>query len=163
MFVLKNIDFFLQDLYNNLYDSAYVNFSSSIPCSLLEEFASITSSQNTSQMISQVYDQYLNFVVLEQDLFSLRLPDVYYTLNHHSVSESTIESIVDKISSGILSVLVTIGVIPIIRCPSGNASEMVAQKLSRRLRDYLLNTRSARFSNSSSFCPYRRPGIFKVY
>ncbi|CCJ31315.1 unnamed protein product [Pneumocystis jirovecii] len=145
------------DLYNNLYDSAYVNFSSSIPCSLLEEFASITSSQNTSQMISQVYDQYLNFVVLEQDLFSLRLPDVYYTLNHHSVSESTIESIVDKISSGILSVLVTIGVIPIIRCPSGNASEMVAQKLSRRLRDYLLNTRSARFSNSSSFCPYRRP------
>ncbi|KAG5513411.1 hypothetical protein PMAC_001475 [Pneumocystis sp. 'macacae'] len=154
---LENIQKISQDLYNNLYDSAYVNFSSSIPCSLLEEFASITSSQNTSQMISQVYDQYLNFVVLEQDLFSLRLPDVYYTFNHHSVLETTIEHIVDRISIGILSVLVTIGVVPIIRCPSGNASEMIAQKLSRRLRDYLLNTKSTRISNSSSFCPYRRP------
>ncbi|KAG4304443.1 hypothetical protein PORY_002153 [Pneumocystis oryctolagi] len=153
---LENIQRISQDLYNNLYDTVYVNFSSSIPCSLLEEFASITSSQNTSQMVSQVYDQYLNFVVLEQDLFSLRLPDVYYAFNHHSTSKSTIEHIVDKISIGILSVVVTMGVVPIVRCPRGNAAEMVAQNLSRRLHDYLLNIKNTPLSKSYA-SSYRRP------
>ncbi|EMR09704.1 hypothetical protein PNEG_01891 [Pneumocystis murina B123] len=154
---LENIQKISRDLSNNLYDTIYVNFLSSIPRSLLEDFASITSSQNTTEMVSQVYDQYLNFVVLDQDLFSLCLPNTYYTFNHHSVSESAIEEIVDKISTGILSVLITLGVVPIIRCPSNNASEMIAQKLSRRLRDYILNTKSNTVFNSSSSSCYRRP------
>lgn len=148
-----------KDLSSNLYDTIYVNFLSSIPRSLLEDFASITSLQNTTEMVSQVYDQYLNFVVLDRDLFSLCLPNTYYTFNHHSVSESAIEEIVDKISTGILSVLVTLGVVPIIRCPSNNASQMISQKLSRRLRDYILNTKNDAVFNSSSSSSscYRRP------
>ncbi|KAG5438224.1 hypothetical protein PCANB_003075 [Pneumocystis canis] len=153
---LQNIQKISQDLSNHLYDSVYINFSSSIPCTLLEQFASMTSLQNTSKMVSQVYDHYLNFVVLEKDLFSLRLPDVYFTLNHHSVSEAAIKEIIDKISTGILSVLITMGVVPIIRCPSGNAPEMIAEKLSRRLRDYILNTKNTAFYNSSS-ASYSRP------
>ncbi|KTW28144.1 hypothetical protein T552_02003 [Pneumocystis carinii B80] len=155
---LENIQKISRDLSNNLYDTIYVNFLSSIPRSLLEDFASITSSQNTTEMVSQVYDQYLNFVVLDQDLFSLCLPNTYYTFNHHSVSESAIEEIADKISSGILSVLITLGVVPIIRCPSNNASEMIAQKLCCKLRDYILNTKSdPTFNSSSSSSCYRRP------
>lgn len=39
-----------------------------------------------------------------------------------------------------------IGVIPIIRCPKGNAAEMVAQKLDRKLRDHILNNKDNLFS-----------------
>lgn len=40
------------------------------------------------------------------------------------------------------------GQLPIIRCPRGNAAEMVARKLDSRLRDHLLSTSSSRSSGS---------------
>lgn len=43
----------------------------------------------------------------------------------------------DEIVDSLFSVLVTAGVIPIIRSPRNNAAEMVAQKLDQKLRDHL--------------------------
>lgn len=40
------------------------------------------------------------------------------------------------------------GVIPIIRCPKGAAAEMVAQRLDRKLRDHILNSKDNLFSNA---------------
>ena len=48
------------------------------------------------------------------------------------------------------------GVIPIIRCPRGNAAEMIATKLDSKLRDHAMNSRANLFSNSSS--NLQRPG-----
>ena len=49
---------------------------------MLEDFAAQIASSGTSESIEQVYDQYLNFVVSEPNLFSLGMgKDVYYTMN----------------------------------------------------------------------------------
>jgi sec1 family domain-containing protein 1 len=48
---------------------------------------------------------------------------------------------VDRIVSGLFSVVVTMGSIPIIRCPKGAAAEMVAIRLDRKLRDHVLNSK----------------------
>lgn len=137
----ENINAISADLQKNLYDTAYVNFLSSVPRALLEDFAALTAQNNTSERISQVYDQYLNFVVSEPDLFSLNLKDVYYTLNSAQAADTTIEQTIDKVVGGLFSVAVTMGTIPIIRCPKGNAAEIIAQKLDRKLRDHVLNSR----------------------
>jgi hypothetical protein len=137
----ENINAISADLSKNLYETAYVNFLSSIPRPLLEDFAALTAQNNTSAKIAQVYDQYLNFVVSEPDLFSLHLKDAYYTLNSAQAAESAIESTIDRIVGGLFSVVVTMGSIPIIRCPKGNAAEIIAQKLDRKLRDHVLNSR----------------------
>ncbi|KAL2312011.1 Protein sly1 [Schizosaccharomyces pombe] len=139
----ENIELIIEDLSKGLYESAYVCFSSTISRALLEQFAELASKTNTSHMIHQVYDQYLNYVVLESDFFSLQLPKIFHTFHNPSSDEALINSRVQDIVNGLFSVIVTLGTIPIIRCPQGSAAEMVAQKLNQRLKDHLMNTKDA--------------------
>ncbi|KAL7275081.1 Vesicle trafficking between the ER and Golgi [Rhizina undulata] len=153
----ENINAMSADLAKNLYETAYVNFLSSVPRALLEDFAASTAHNNTSEKIAQVYDQYLNFVVSEPDLFSLNLNDVYYTLNSAQAADTAIEQTIEKVVGGLFSVAVTMGTIPIIRCPKGNAAEIIAQKLDRKLRDHILNSRENNLfsaSRTSSTSPH---------
>jgi hypothetical protein len=45
------------------------------------------------------------------------------------------------------------GSIPIIRCPKGNAAEIIAQKLDRKLRDHVLNSRDNNLFSGRSSSP----------
>lgn len=138
---------------------------------LLEDFATETANAGTSEHIAQLYDQYLNFIVAEPDLFSLGMQKehTYWALNSAKTSDAELDRVVDKIVSGLFSVVVTmgrvdrslfcdlradagIGVIPIIRCPKGAAAEMIAARLDRKLRDHILN------SKDNLFSPSARPG-----
>ena len=67
------------DALHSLYDRFYLNFSSSIPRLFLEDFAS-----GTLNRISKVHDQYLEFVTLEDNLFSLSKKSTYVKLNDPS-------------------------------------------------------------------------------
>jgi sec1 family domain-containing protein 1 len=98
-----------QDLQRRLYDSVYINFLSSLPRPLLEDFATQVAASNTAYLVSQIFDQYLNFIVTEENLFSCGVPDVYYTLNHPVVAETVIEETVNRIVSSLFSVAVTLG------------------------------------------------------
>ncbi|EME82653.1 uncharacterized protein MYCFIDRAFT_80285 [Pseudocercospora fijiensis CIRAD86] len=146
-----NLQRITQDLQNGLYSPAYVNFLSSIPRPLLEDFATQTAEAGTSESISQVYDQYLNFIVSEPNLFSLGMgKETYWTMNSAQTSDEEIDNNVDRIVSGLFSVAVTMGTIPIIRCPKGGAAEMIAAKLDRKLRDHILNAKDNLFSAKSA-------------
>lgn len=106
----ENLNIIASDLANGLYSSAYVNFLSSISRPVLEDFAAQIASGGTSESIEQVYDQYLNFVVSEPNLFSLGMgKDVYYTMNSAQTSDEEIDAKVDRIVSGLFSVAVTMG------------------------------------------------------
>lgn len=132
-----NLQKITRDLHSQLYESASVNFVSPLPRQLLETFAA--DNVATASQITQVYDHYLNYVVSEANLFSLALPNIYSELASPKMDEDSLNAIVDQIVSGLFSVVVTQGEIPIIRCPRGNAAEMVAQKLDSKLRDHVNN------------------------
>ncbi|CAG8980953.1 hypothetical protein HYALB_00003812 [Hymenoscyphus albidus] len=144
----SNLQAITNDLSRGLYSPAYINFLSSIPRPLLEDFARQTAEAGTSESISQFYDQYLNFIVGEPDLFSLglRKENAYWALNSGKTTEEQLEHVVDKIVSGLFSVMATMAVMPIIRCPKGAAAEMIATKLDRKLRDHILNSKDNLFS-----------------
>ena len=105
-----NVQGITSDLSQGLYTPAYVNFLSSIPRPLLEDFAAEIAASGAAEHIAQVYDQYLNFIMAEPDLFSLGLgSDAYWKINSGQTSDEDLDAIVDKIVSGLFSVSVTMG------------------------------------------------------
>lgn len=146
----ENIKKICEDLNRNLYDSYYINFTSTIPRPVLEEFATTTITDNTSELVNQVYDQYLNFICTNPNVFSLNQPQTFINLNSPTATESLIDETVDKTVNALFSVIVTMGVIPIIRCPRGNAAEIIANKLDSKLRDHVMNSRTNLFSDNNT-------------
>lgn len=109
----QNLQGITDDLRKGLYSPAYINFLSSLPRVLLEEFASQTVAAGTSENIAQIFDQYLNFIVAEPDLFSLGMQKAhtYWALNSAKTSDEELEAVVDRIVSGLFSVVVTMGML----------------------------------------------------
>lgn len=135
----QNIDIIGRDVASGLYSSWSLNFTRPLSRELLEDLAAKT--LNTSARINQVYEQFLQFNVLEPDVFSLELQNTYKLLSDAKTSEQDIEHRVAQIVDGIFCVLMTLGVVPVIRASRGNAAEMVAQLLDERLRSFLINKR----------------------
>ncbi|XP_019150733.1 PREDICTED: SEC1 family transport protein SLY1 [Ipomoea nil] len=153
----SNVQRIVSDASKSLYDSFHLNFSSSIPRPLLEDLASGTISSDSIQRISKVHDQYLEFVTLEDNLFSLANKNCYVQLNDPSAGDKEIEEIIEKVVSGLFCVLATLSVVPIIRCPRGGPAEMVASLLDQRLRDHLL-AKNNLFSEGGNFASsFQRP------
>lgn len=141
-----NLQMITSDLSRNLYSPAYINFISSVPRLQLEDFAQQTVTSETTEHIAQIYDQYLNFIVSEPDLFSLGMKGAYGTLNSNKLTDQELDQTVDRIVSGLFSVVVTLGSMPIIRSEKGGPAETVAAKLDRKLRDHVLNSKTNLFS-----------------
>ena len=157
---LANIQLICSDLAKGLYSPAYVNFISSVPRPLLEDFAAQIATTNTAENIAQVYDQYLNFIVAEPDLFSLGMgKESYWTFSSAKAEEDVQDADIDRIVSGLFSVSVTMGSVPIIRCPQSELAKMIATKLDRKLRDHVLNSKDNLFtkSNTSAYTTPSRP------
>ncbi|KAK5662733.1 hypothetical protein OQA88_6140 [Cercophora sp. LCS_1] len=160
-----NLQAITNDLQKGLYGSAYVNFLSSIPRPLLEDFAAQAATSGTSEQIAQIFDQYLNFIVTEPDLFSLGMQKqhTYWALNSAKTKDEELDGVVDRVVSGLFSVVVTMGLTCQIRCPRGAAAEMIATKLDRKLRDHILNSKDNLFSSqtrpssSAAGAPASRP------
>ncbi|KAJ5115756.1 Sec1-like protein [Penicillium angulare] len=149
-----NIQAITHDLSHGLYSPAHVNFLSSVPRPLLEDFASQIATSGASEHVAQVFDQYLNFIVAEPDLFSLGMGNnAYHKINSPKTTDDELDSIVDKVVSGLFSVSVTMGSIPVIRCPKGGAAELIATKLDRKLRDHILNSKDNLFSGNQRSLP----------
>ncbi|KAL6211120.1 hypothetical protein ACLB2K_016348 [Fragaria x ananassa] len=152
-----NIQRIIADTSNLLYDSFHLNFSSVIPRPLLEELASGAVNSDSIHRISKVHDQYLEFVTLEDNLFSLAQKSSYVQLNDPSAGDREIEEIIEKIVSGLFCVLATLAVVPIIRCPRGGPAEMVASALDQRLRDHLLSKNNLFTEGGNFVSSFQRP------
>ncbi|KAI8048060.1 Sec1-like protein [Gilbertella persicaria] len=137
---LENIKRICEDLNRNLYDSYYINFCSTVPRHVLEEFATKTITDNTSDMVNQVYDQYLNFICTNPNVFSLYQPHAFISLNNPTATEALIEETLDKAVNALFSVIVTMG----------NAAESIAIKLDSKLRDHVMNSRTNLFSSDAN-------------
>ena len=91
-----------------------------------------------------MYDQYLNYITLEDNLFTLEIPKVIGRLFTSNESASTV---IDNTASGIFSVLMSFGCCaPIICSPSSDESfsftKGICGKLESRIKNHLINTKS---------------------
>ena len=109
----ENIQAICRDFNNQLYESYYLNFISAISRHKLEDIASAAIQSNCVQQVSKVFDQYLNFISLEDDMFTLRHQDrdsiSYYAINKGDVKDTEMEHIMDTVVDSLFSVFVTLG------------------------------------------------------
>jgi 3D (Asp-Asp-Asp) domain-containing protein len=159
----ENIKRICQDFKNQLYDSFYLNFITPISRTKLDTLAQTAFQANVTANICKIFDQYSNFVSLEDELFVLKEHDKdsinYYAINRGDVDEDQMDKVMNDIVDGLFSVFVTLGVVPVIRCPKGNAAEMVSLKLEKRLRENLQDSRNNLFvgDNIDLLMPRPRP------
>lgn len=148
----ENVERICQDLTNHLYDSYYLNFIAPISRSKLETIADASLLSNSAVNVRKIYDQYLNFIALEDDLFILRESEKqlvsYYAVN--KTNELEVNAAIDNIVECLFSVLVTLNIIPIIRCPKNGAAEEVAVKLTKKIRETLRDSRNYLFDNKDT-------------
>lgn len=140
---VENISIIIDDLQNDKYDGFYINFTSSVKRELLEDLAKKVSLCGKGHKIKQVFDQYIDFIVTEPNLFSLDIVRTFTQFNSPSTSEDEIHLLANKIADGLLASLVTMNSVPIIRCPRNGPAELVATQLDVKLRDFLSNSKGA--------------------
>lgn len=145
---LENVSAIIKDIENDQYSSFYINFTSSLSRSLLEDFAKRVATTGKADRIKQVWDQYLDFMVTEPNLFSLECPNIYTKFNSPKTSEDDINAQVEIIAQGLFSEIVTMGPIPIIRANRNGPAELISQRLDQKLRDHVINTRQQHSSAS---------------
>lgn len=142
-----------QDFHKGLYDIYHLNFISPISRQRLEDLASAALQSSCVANIHKVYDQYVNFISLEDDMFILKQQNSdnlsYYAINKGDVKDTEMDSILDSIVDSLFSVFVTSGTVPIIRGPKGNAAELVARKLDKKLRENLFDARNNLFNSEA--------------
>uniref|UniRef100_A0A8C6TSL2 Sec1 family domain-containing protein 1 n=1 Tax=Neogobius melanostomus TaxID=47308 RepID=A0A8C6TSL2_9GOBI len=159
----ENIDRICQDLRNQLYEAYYLNFISAISRSKLEDIASAALAATAVTQVNKVYDQYLNFITLEDDMFILCHQNKelisYHAINRTDIQDTDMEAIMDTIVDSLFCFFVTLGAVPIIRCPRGNAAEVVAVKLDKKLRENLRDARNSLFTadNTAGQFSFQRP------
>ncbi|KAI5970329.1 SLY1 [Candida margitis] len=151
----ENISTIIHDLNDDKYDTYYINFTSHLPRDLLEEFAKQVALSGKASRIKQVWDQYLDFVVTEPNLFSLNLSSIFTIFNTSQTKEETIHDLVGTIADGLLSLIISMDVVPIIRAQQHGPAEFVAQELDLKLREYLSNAKS--LGNDHSTALTQRP------
>ncbi len=138
-----------EDMRAGLYGAYYFNFVSPIQRQRLEDLAGAAIQANAVQQVRKLYDQYVNFVCLENEMFTLKHQSSsslsYYALNRSGVDDAEMEGMLNQIVDSLFAVCVTLGTIPIIRCPKGNAAEAVAQRLDRKIRENLRDARNTLF------------------
>lgn len=137
----ENIDKVIKDMVNNMYGSYYINILSYMSDENFEYFAKECVKNNIVSCVSRITDRYLKFISLSSTTFSLNIPNSFKIL--HETNDTLIETMIDKITEGLISFLVTLGVVPIIRVSSNpsSPSKTIAHKLHKKIYE-LLNMRT---------------------
>lgn len=150
----ENVERICEDISNNTYDYYYLNFISTLPRSKMELIVEAALLANATSNIRKIYDQYLNFIALEDDLFVLRESQKhmisFHAINRSEASEREISTTIDYVVDCLFSVFETLNTIPIIRSPRGGSAELVADKLAKRMSEALRDSRSSLFDSKES-------------
>jgi len=134
----ENIDILCKDCENDLYESVYINFcGSNYKRELLEDMATQMVQTESTNKVTKLFDQFLNFHCVESNFFSLGLNRSLLSMYDPTLSEEQIMDQLDAIASGIASVVLTMGATPLLACTRGGnqPASMVAQRVEKRLRN----------------------------
>ncbi|CAM9320577.1 unnamed protein product [Sphacelaria rigidula] len=148
------------DAGKRLYSNLYINLSSKLERPLMELLARETLAKGSVDMISKIYDQNLEFVSLEQRLFSLDRPGSYVQYNDPRQSDH-VEAYMKSMASALFGVLATAGGVPIIRALPGGPAQMMSELLSKQISDHLMGGGTA--FKAAGAAGFQRPVVVVMH
>eukprot|EP00916_Digyalum_oweni_P004073 GHVL01007242.1.p1 GENE.GHVL01007242.1~~GHVL01007242.1.p1 ORF type:complete len:597 (-),score=91.09 GHVL01007242.1:949-2673(-) len=145
----ENILRITEDCRKRLYETFYVNFVSSVSRDLLELLAEGVAKSGNLRSISKVVDRYGGFASLSPTTFSLNSPDTYAIFHKSGVDDQIVNQHMNNIVNGLLSVIITLGCLPVIRAPPGDAAFAIATALEARLKELLSHRELSSIANNN--------------
>lgn len=130
-----NIDRISEDCARRLYRSFSIHFSTRVERALLERLAHNLASSGSVNLISNIFDEYLEVISLEPYLFTLNIRDSFVAYNDPDMNESAIRSHIASLTAGLLSAVRVLGVLPYIRASPSGPSQMLANEFCSALRE----------------------------
>ncbi|KAJ6251936.1 sec1 family domain-containing protein [Anaeramoeba flamelloides] len=150
----ESIEKFLFDLKESIYDHYYLNFNGIIEQAFLKKLATEVSKIGKSEKIKQVTSQYLNYIPISSNMFTLGIENCYWKLFHPQSKEEDIKHLCQEIAHRLLCFFLSTNTIPIIRATKGSASEMIAGMLNNLFETFLTsNPKWLKKKEKSSFFP----------
>lgn len=147
----ENIAAILADAQSRKYKQVHINFTSYTSDAFLSDLARKFVEANASSCIASVTDCYIHFASFALSTFSLNMPRCFKEL-YGSQVESVADVVLDTLVDRLLSVVVTMGTLPIIRAPRFmSPAAVVAEKLNKKLHDLVSARHQLGISLSSSF------------
>eukprot|EP00866_Antonospora_locustae_P000432 jgi/Antlo1/432/1762 len=117
----KNIDLITRDVLDELYSEYHINFTGAIRRSLLERLAIALSEKGKGLFVRNIFDQYMNFVALQENLFTLHRKNTF----SDPVDENAIVQ-------SLFGVFLTLGEAPFIL---PNKDTQVGEKLLKQIKN----------------------------
>lgn len=120
-YFISSVEGIIGDLEKDMYASYYLNSSSSFKRSELESIADAASRKQVALKVQQVYDQFLQFISLQEDLFTLNISNSFTNRNESECLRFA--------SLGLFSIFVTWNEMPFIVSGNAEIGRMVEQKI----------------------------------
>ena len=131
----ENVKRILADCTNSMYDAVYINFALPVSNSIMDFLARGIVENRCMGVIQKVFSHDAGFIPLETNLVSLRMKDAFAQYNNPSAKDADVEAVIETIVDRSVSFVLSMGVLPIVRCAPGGPAEMVARSLALKLRD----------------------------
>lgn len=117
----ENVRRVVEDCKRKLYDEIYLNFCSPLSQPLMQMLARGMVEANAVSVVCKVFDQFLGFVSLEPQLFTVNMAQSFVRYNKPSLVDHQVEACMKEVAQGATSAIATLGILPIIRCPQGKS------------------------------------------
>ncbi|CAM9887991.1 unnamed protein product [Chrysoparadoxa australica] len=151
----ENLKRIAQDCANRLYAGLHLNFSCKLERPLMERLAQDTIASGSVDMIKTIHDQHLDFVSMEQHLFTLNQADSFVAYNDPTRTDAEVTGTMSSVTAGLFSTLACLKESPVIRAPPGGAAQMVAEQLYKLVADH--HSGSGVFSGAGGSVVHQRP------
>ncbi|BFU22478.1 Sec1 family protein [Entamoeba histolytica HM-1:IMSS-B] len=139
----ENLDQIIDDMKSRMYLNFTICFSSRISSELLQYFANCCLENKVEKMIYKIEDLYVNYHVLEPQLFTLSMSNSYQQFNDPQIKEENALKLIDNVTNSLMSICITLKEIPIIRARNGSLEDVIAKELTQKLN--LFNTQNPTF------------------
>jgi hypothetical protein len=123
----RNISRLLQDCREHCYDHIQINFLHPADSLIMQSLAAGLSSEGALHKLHRLYEQYLRYIYLEDNLFTLNGPS-FQALNEPGKSDSEVEMLLEQVAMSLFCMFHACGVWPIIRASKG-VCEQVAERV----------------------------------
>lgn len=129
----ENVRLIAKDAAGGVYDSIHVHFTSPSSREVLELLAREIATRGGALAIAKVWDQFLGFVALEKQLFTLNSKDSFQAYNSISTTDERVMKALNHFAGGLTDALVVLGRVPVIRCERNGAAKELAEIITHKV------------------------------
>lgn len=127
IYFIENIEGLIEDVLRGLYHDYYLNFPTSVGRKDIENVGFRLSEHGLALRVKSVYDQFLDFIALQDDMFTLGMKNSFADVDNPDTWR--------RIVMSLLSVFVTLGGLPFIVTKDDQATMQIAQMLETKIRN----------------------------